>query len=76
MTAVARECLARHELPRLPSDLGLTDEQFVDVVMAAPHTRPDRYTILEHLAMTPDDVRIRLGDFADALDRDHADTVR
>jgi glycerol-1-phosphate dehydrogenase [NAD(P)+] len=69
-------CLARHDLPRLPAEIGLTDDEFIDVVMAAPHTRPDRYTILEHLAMEPDDVRIRLGGYADALHRDPADIVR
>ena len=44
--------LARHGLPRLPADLGLTDEEFVDVVLYAPRTRPDRYTILEHLDLS------------------------
>ncbi|MEV0728513.1 iron-containing alcohol dehydrogenase family protein [Polymorphospora sp. NPDC051019] len=64
-------CLRRHGLPVHPADLGLTDEQFVDVVAHAPATRPDRYTILEHLAMGPDEIRRRLADYADAL-RDHA----
>jgi glycerol-1-phosphate dehydrogenase [NAD(P)+] len=41
-------CLARHGLPRLPTDVGLTESDFVEVVLAAPQTRPDRYTILEH----------------------------
>ena len=41
--------LARHGLPRTPAEIGLTDEQFVAAVLAAPDTRPDRYTILEHL---------------------------
>jgi glycerol-1-phosphate dehydrogenase [NAD(P)+] len=42
-------CLRRHGLPRVPADLGLSDQQFVDAVAFAPQTRPDRYTILEHL---------------------------
>lgn len=41
--------LARHQLPRTPEDLGLTGEQFARAVEFAPSTRPDRYTILEHL---------------------------
>jgi len=59
--------LRRHGLPRAPADLGLTAEQFVDVVGFAPRTRPDRYTILEHLALGPDEVRARLADYVDAV---------
>jgi glycerol-1-phosphate dehydrogenase [NAD(P)+] len=28
--------------------VGLSEADFVDVLLAAPTTRPDRYTILEH----------------------------
>ncbi|SCE76663.1 glycerol-1-phosphate dehydrogenase [NAD(P)+] [Micromonospora purpureochromogenes] len=63
-------CLARHQLPRLPADVGLTDDQFVEAVQFAPSTRPDRYTILEHLAMSPTETRERLADYAGAI-RDH-----
>ncbi len=63
-------CLHRHGLATRPGDLGLTDEQFVEAVAFAPHTRPDRYTILEHLALPADDLRTRLGDYVDAL-REH-----
>ncbi len=59
--------LARHGLPRVPADLGLTSEQFVDVVEYAPRTRPDRYTILEHLALSPKAVGERLADYLDAV---------
>ncbi|MEV1286670.1 iron-containing alcohol dehydrogenase family protein [Micromonospora sp. NPDC049679] len=65
-------CLARHNLPRTPADVGLTDDQFVDAVVYAPRTRPDRYTIIEHLDLGPDEIRGRLADYADAL-RDHLD---
>ena len=61
------DCLARHQLPRTPSDVGLTAEQFVKIVEFAPRTRPDRYTILEHLAMTPEETRRRLRDYDDAV---------
>ncbi|HEY3008029.1 MAG TPA: iron-containing alcohol dehydrogenase family protein [Micromonosporaceae bacterium] len=60
-------CLRRHGLPRLPADLGLTDEQFAEAVEYAPRTRPDRYTILEHLALGRDEIRTRLGDYVGAI---------
>jgi glycerol-1-phosphate dehydrogenase [NAD(P)+] len=47
--ALLAGCLTRHELARGPEQLGLSEEQFAAAVMAAPETRPDRYTILEHL---------------------------
>jgi glycerol-1-phosphate dehydrogenase [NAD(P)+] len=56
-------CLRRHGLPRTADDLGLTQDQFVEAVLHAPSTRPDRYTILEHLALTPDQVRRRVQDY-------------
>ncbi|MDG4804124.1 iron-containing alcohol dehydrogenase family protein [Micromonospora sp. WMMD980] len=64
-------CLARHGLPRLPAEVGLTDDRFVEAVQFAPATRPDRYTILEHLAMSASETRERLADYAGAL-RDHS----
>lgn len=62
-------CLSRHQLPLLPSDVGLTDEQFVEAVGFAPRTRPDRYTILEHLEMSPDEIRRKLAEYVDTIDR-------
>ncbi|ASW57228.1 iron-containing alcohol dehydrogenase family protein [Plantactinospora sp. KBS50] len=61
-------CLRRHNLPRTPADVGLDDEQFADAVAFAPRTRPDRYTILEHLDLGAEEIRRRLGDYVDALD--------
>ena len=61
------DCLARHQLPRNPQDVGLLPDQFVEAVAFAPRTRPDRYTILEHLAMSHDEIRRRLGEYAEAL---------
>ena len=60
-------CLQRHRLPRTPADVGLTADQFVRVVEFAPRTRPDRYTILEHLEMTPEEIRDRLAGYVDAV---------
>ena len=39
----------RHGLPVTPTELELTEDQFADAVIHAPATRPDRFTILEHL---------------------------
>jgi glycerol-1-phosphate dehydrogenase [NAD(P)+] len=61
------ECLARHQLPRIPEDVGLDTDQFVKVIDFAPRTRPDRYTILEHLALTPDETRRKLAEYVDAV---------
>ena len=60
-------CLRRHGLPRTPADLGLSDEQWVQAVLRAPDTRPDRFTILEHLALGPEEVRERVRAFLDAF---------
>lgn len=56
-------CLRRHGLPRVPADLGLSDEQFVQAVLTAPSTRPDRFTVLEHLDLGEDEVRQRVRRF-------------
>jgi len=62
-------CLRQHGLPRTPSELGLTEEQFTQAVVSGPSTRPDRYTILEHLDLDWDATRKRVHEFADAFDR-------
>ena len=62
-------CLRRHSLPRLPGDLGLDEDQFAAVVQHAPSTRPERYTILEHLDMSPSEIRSRAHDYVVAFDR-------
>jgi glycerol-1-phosphate dehydrogenase [NAD(P)+] len=62
-------CLTQHGLPRTPSDLGLSIEQFSEAVHYAPRTRPDRYTVLEHLDLDEPGVRERVGAYVEALDR-------
>lgn len=61
-------CLSRHNLPVRPADLGLTNEQFAAAVLHAPSTRPDRYTILEHLNLSPSQVADRLENYLEALE--------
>jgi glycerol-1-phosphate dehydrogenase [NAD(P)+] len=62
-------CLRRHGLPRLPADLGLSEEQFAEAVAYAPRTRPDRYTLLEHLALDDAGVREHVRRYVEAFDR-------
>ena len=62
-------CLTRHGLPRTPQDLGLAEDEFAQAVMRAPSTRPDRYTILEHLDLDEEGVRGRIDAYLDAFDR-------
>jgi len=62
-----RAALGRHGLARVPADLGLSDEDFAVAVGRAPSTRPDRYTVLEHLDLSPAEIRARLADFNDAV---------
>ncbi|WP_103503915.1 MULTISPECIES: iron-containing alcohol dehydrogenase family protein [Streptomyces] len=56
-TALMVETLRRHRLPVLPGDIGFSDEEFVQVLEFAPRTRPGRFTILEHLQLSTDEIR-------------------
>jgi len=69
LSAYLDACLARHGLPRTPSDLGLTEEQFARAVVHAPATRPDRFTIVEHLGLDDPAARRRVREYVDAFDR-------
>jgi glycerol-1-phosphate dehydrogenase [NAD(P)+] len=62
-------CLTRHGLPRTPGEIGLDAERFAQAVLRAPSTRPDRYTILEHLDLDEQGVRERIDAFLEAFDR-------
>jgi glycerol-1-phosphate dehydrogenase [NAD(P)+] len=61
------EVLRRHELPVLPEEIGFTADEFVQVVEFAPQTRPGRYTILEHLDLSTDQIRDAYADYAKAI---------
>jgi glycerol-1-phosphate dehydrogenase [NAD(P)+] len=69
LAAELNVCLVRHGLPRMPKDLGLTEQQFVAAVVEAPNTRPDRFTILEHLDLDEEGVRSRVRAFLEAFGR-------
>ena len=60
-------CLRRHELAVTAADIGLTPEQMLTAVMGAPQTRPDRYTILEHLGLDEVATRERLAAYEEAV---------
>lgn len=60
-------CLLRHDLPRSPADVGLRPEDFARAVAFAPQTRPGRYTILERLALSDDQIAKRVDAYIDAV---------
>ncbi|MFD4829072.1 iron-containing alcohol dehydrogenase family protein [Streptomyces uncialis] len=61
------EVLRRHELPVLPTEIGFTVDEFVQVVAFAPQTRPGRFTILEHLDLNTDQIKDAYADYAKAI---------
>ncbi len=48
------ETLHRHGLPVVAREIGFDDDEFIRAVEFAPQTRPGRYTILEHLGLSPE----------------------
>lgn len=60
-------CLTRHGLPCLPGEAGLSEEELVTAVLAAPQTRPDRYTVLEHLGLDEERTRASVTAFVAAV---------
>jgi glycerol dehydrogenase-like iron-containing ADH family enzyme len=67
LSAVADWRLAHHGMPVDHHDLGLTDAEFVKAVLHAPDTRPDRFTVLEHLALSEVEVADAIAHFPDAV---------
>ncbi|UYQ65766.1 iron-containing alcohol dehydrogenase family protein [Streptomyces peucetius] len=61
------EVLRRHGLPVLPEEIGFTPDEFVRAVEYAPQTRPGRFTILEHLDLTHDQIRDAYADYAKTI---------
>lgn len=57
-----------HGLPRTPSDLGIDRTTFVDALNEAPRTRPERFTILEHLDLSPTEVERHVDDYLEVVE--------
>ncbi|HEX5566174.1 MAG TPA: iron-containing alcohol dehydrogenase family protein [Streptomyces sp.] len=66
-SALMADVLRRHGLPVLPGDIGFTEEEFVQVVEYAPRTRPGRYTIIEHLDLSTDQIRDAYADYVKTI---------
>ncbi|MEU6536358.1 iron-containing alcohol dehydrogenase family protein [Streptomyces sp. NPDC047000] len=62
------DTLRRHGLPVTAEEIGFTDDEFVRAVEFAPETRPGRYTILEHLKLSPARIREAYADHVAALE--------
>lgn len=60
--------LAQHNLPVNSQDLGFTSEEFAQAIFKAPETRPERFTILEHLALDEKQILIKVKEFEAAVD--------
>lgn len=65
--ATITSVLRRHGLPVLPGEIGFEVDEFVKAVEYAPQTRPGRYTILEHLDLSADQIRDAYADYAQAI---------
>ncbi|MDN3295440.1 iron-containing alcohol dehydrogenase family protein [Streptomyces ficellus] len=61
------EVLRRHGLPVLPEEIGFSADEFVAAVEYAPQTRPGRFTILEHLDLSTDQIRDAYADYAKTI---------
>jgi glycerol-1-phosphate dehydrogenase [NAD(P)+] len=66
-SALMASVLRRHGLPVLPGDIGFEVDEFVAAVEFAPQTRPGRYTILEHLDLSTDQIRDAYTDYAETI---------
>ncbi|GAB3106095.1 iron-containing alcohol dehydrogenase family protein [Streptomyces calidiresistens] len=75
-TRLIIETLRRHRLPVLPTEIGFDPEEFVRVVGYAPRTRPGRYTILEHLDLSTDQIRDAYADYVDLVNTIDAERSR
>lgn len=61
------DVLRRHSLPVLPAEIGFSPDEFVEAVAYAPQTRPGRFTILEHLDLSTDQIRDAYADYAKTI---------
>ncbi|MFD4655493.1 iron-containing alcohol dehydrogenase family protein [Kitasatospora sp. NPDC058444] len=61
------ERLASHGLPVTAAQIGFTEAEFTEAVHYAPNTRPGRFTILEHLDLSPSAIRDAYADYVQAV---------
>ncbi|MFE9806124.1 iron-containing alcohol dehydrogenase family protein, partial [Streptomyces sp. NPDC005227] len=61
------DTLHRHGLPVVAAEIGFGVEEFVRAVEFAPRTRPGRFTVLEHLDLSPDRIREAYADYVAAV---------
>lgn len=61
------DVLRLHGLPVLPEQIGFTADEFVQAVDYAPQTRPGRFTVLEHLNLSTDQIRDAYADYAKTI---------
>ena len=59
--------LAQHNLPLSHHSLGFNDDEFTEVVKSAPSTRPDRFTILEHVNLSENRIKEKIKEYNDAI---------
>jgi glycerol-1-phosphate dehydrogenase [NAD(P)+] len=60
-------CLRRHGAARVPADIGVSAGTFAAALARAPATRPERYTLLEHLDLSGRELRDRVDRFVAAF---------
>ncbi len=59
--------LNAHGLPVTAAQIGFTEAEFTEAVHYAPNTRPGRFTILEHLDLSPSAIRDAYSDYVQAV---------
>lgn len=57
------EVFRRHGLATTPAELGFKADEFVQAVLLGPSTRPDRFTVLEHLDLDERSARAAYDDY-------------
>ncbi|MFB7666191.1 iron-containing alcohol dehydrogenase family protein [Kitasatospora sp. NPDC056138] len=67
LTGLIVDRLRCHELPVTAAQIGFTEAEFTEAVHYAPNTRPGRFTILEHLDLSPSDIRDAYADYVHAV---------
>ncbi|MFG2913607.1 iron-containing alcohol dehydrogenase family protein [Kitasatospora sp. NPDC048298] len=67
LTGLIVERLASHGLPVTAAQIGFSEAEFTEAVHYAPNTRPGRFTILEHLDLSPSAIRDAYADYVQAV---------